>query len=123
MTRTLHVQIGNSPDRTDLESALETVDEQAVESRSSTMVFEDLERSAGCSGRRISNCWRRLPSTNPQASLNSPESSTGTRPRSSTTSKNSGNTASSNWKKRDAKRLSIWYDEIEADLPPRQSTP
>ena len=43
MTRTLHVQIGNSPDRTELESALETVDEQAVESRSSTMVFEDFE--------------------------------------------------------------------------------
>lgn len=46
MTRTLHIQIGDSPDRTGLEPDLETIDGQgieAVEAHPSTMVVEDLE--------------------------------------------------------------------------------
>ncbi len=127
MTRTLHVQIGNSPDRTDLESALETVGEQgveAVESRPSTMVFEDLETF----GRvfRVTNLelleaiaeheptsireLARIVDRNPPEVLDNVKQL---------------------WQyglveleeKGRAKRPSIWYDEIEADLPLRQSTP
>jgi predicted transcriptional regulator len=127
MTRTLHVQIGNSPDRTDLESDLEVVDEQgvkAVESRPSTMVFEDLETF----GRvfRATNLelleaiaeheptsireLARIVDRNPPEVLDNVKEL---------------------WQyglveleeKGRAKRPSVWYDEIEADLPLRQSAP
>jgi len=125
MTRTLHIQIGDSPDRTSLESTLETVDDQgieAVESRPSTMVFEDLETF----GRvfRVTNLelleaiaehepksireLARLVDRNPPEVLDNVKQL---------------------WhhglveleEEGRAKRPTVWYDEIEADLPLRQS--
>jgi predicted transcriptional regulator len=125
MTRTLHIQIGDSPDRTSLESTLETVDDQgieAVESRPSTMVFEDLETF----GRvfRATNLelleaiaehepksireLARLVDRNPPEVLDNVKQL---------------------WhhglveleEEGRAKRPTVWYDEIEADLPLRQS--
>lgn len=46
MTRTLHVRIGNTPDRSDLEDTLAAIDESgadAVEPREATLAIENLE--------------------------------------------------------------------------------
>lgn len=127
MTRTLHIQIGDSPDRTSLEASLETVDEQgieAVEPHPSTMVFEDLETF----GRvfRATNLelleaiaeheptsirdLARIVDRNPPEVLDNVKEL---------------------WhhglveleEEGRAKRPTVWYDEIEADLPLRQSAP
>jgi len=126
MTRTLHIQIGDSPDRTDLESALETADNQGIETverQPSTMVFEDLETF----GRvfRATNLellaaiaehepesireLARIVDRNPPEVLDNVDEL---------------------WhhglielkEEGRAKRPSVWYDDIEAALPLRQSS-
>lgn len=124
MTRTLHIQIGDSPDRTDLEPDLETIDDQgieAVETRPSTMVVADLETFGRVFRSTNLELLEAIAEHEPESirelarivDRNPPEVL---------------DNVNELWhhglveleKEGRAKRPTVWYDEIAADLPLRQ---